>query len=79
MTGLPSFNREWKDEYVFVYGDNWEGLLWEEKDDSFIKVRCDWGVPPTFGVYASLHVLSCIYVFWWFLLMSFFSLQQLDV
>ena len=22
VTGLPSFNREWKDEYVFVYGDN---------------------------------------------------------
>ena len=41
ITGLPSSNREWKDDYIFVYGDNWEGLPWEEKDDSFVRVRCE--------------------------------------
>jgi hypothetical protein len=79
VTGLPSSNREWKDKYVFVCGDNWESLPWEKKDNSFIRVCRDWGVPPTSGVCASLRVLSCVYVFWWFLLMSFFSLQRLDV
>ena len=50
VTGLPTSNREWKDDYVFVCGNNWEGLPWEEKDDSFIRVRCAWGTPPTSGV-----------------------------
>ena len=50
VTSLPTSNREWKDDYVFVCGDNWEGLPWEEKDDSFIRVRCAWGMPPTSGV-----------------------------
>jgi hypothetical protein len=37
VTGLPTSNREWKDDYVFVCGENWEGLPWEEKDDSFVR------------------------------------------
>uniref|UniRef100_A0A2N9F9M4 Uncharacterized protein n=1 Tax=Fagus sylvatica TaxID=28930 RepID=A0A2N9F9M4_FAGSY len=35
IVGTPSSNREWKDNYVFVCGDNWEGLQCE-KDDNFI-------------------------------------------
>ncbi len=50
VTGLSTFNREWKDDYVFVCGENWEGLPWEEKDNSFVRVRCAWGTPPTSGV-----------------------------
>ena len=26
VTDLPTSNREWKDDYVFICGDNWEGL-----------------------------------------------------
>jgi hypothetical protein len=51
VTHLPTSNREWKDDYIFVCGDNWEGLPWEEKDDSFIRVRRAWGTPPASGVY----------------------------
>ena len=50
VTDLPTSNREWKDDYVFICGDNWEGLSWEKKDDSFVRVRCAWGTPPTSGV-----------------------------
>ena len=39
VTGLLTPNREWKDGYVFICGDNWEGLPWEEKDNSFVRVR----------------------------------------
>uniref|UniRef100_A0A2N9FY07 Uncharacterized protein n=1 Tax=Fagus sylvatica TaxID=28930 RepID=A0A2N9FY07_FAGSY len=46
IVGNPSSNREWKDNYVFVCGDNWEGLQCE-KDDNFIPVRREWGVPPS--------------------------------
>uniref|UniRef100_A0A2N9H8T4 Uncharacterized protein n=2 Tax=Fagus sylvatica TaxID=28930 RepID=A0A2N9H8T4_FAGSY len=46
IVGNPSSNREWKDNYVFVCGDNWEGLQCE-KDDNFIPVRRVWGVPPS--------------------------------
>uniref|UniRef100_A0A2N9GNP2 Uncharacterized protein n=1 Tax=Fagus sylvatica TaxID=28930 RepID=A0A2N9GNP2_FAGSY len=35
VEGTPSSNREWKDNYVFVCGDNWEGLQCE-KDDNFV-------------------------------------------
>ena len=51
--GTPSSNREWKDNYVFVCGDNWESLQCE-KDDNFIPVHREWGVPSSFGVCASL-------------------------
>ena len=50
MTGLSTSNREWKDDYFFVCGDNWEGLPWEEKDHSFVRVRRAWGTPPTSSV-----------------------------
>ena len=50
VTHLPTSNREWKDDYIFVYGDNWEALPWEEKDDSFIRVRRAWGTPLASGV-----------------------------
>uniref|UniRef100_A0A2N9J4Y7 Uncharacterized protein n=1 Tax=Fagus sylvatica TaxID=28930 RepID=A0A2N9J4Y7_FAGSY len=46
IVGNPSSNREWKDDYVFVCGDNWEGLV-SEKDDDFIPVRRKWGVPSS--------------------------------
>ena len=38
VVGNPSSNREWKDDYVFVCGDNWEGLPWE-RDENFIAVH----------------------------------------
>ena len=60
ITGLPSSNREWKDDYIFVCGDNWEGLLWEEKDDNFVRVRREWGVPSSSGVCAFLCMLCCV-------------------
>uniref|UniRef100_A0A2N9H9P7 Uncharacterized protein n=1 Tax=Fagus sylvatica TaxID=28930 RepID=A0A2N9H9P7_FAGSY len=44
VVGTPSSNREWKDDFVFVCGDNWEGLACE-KDDNFIHIRREWGVP----------------------------------
>jgi hypothetical protein len=53
VVGTPSSNREWKDNFVFVCGDNWEGLLCE-KDDDFIRVRRKWGVPSSSGVCVSL-------------------------
>uniref|UniRef100_A0A2N9HFE5 Uncharacterized protein n=1 Tax=Fagus sylvatica TaxID=28930 RepID=A0A2N9HFE5_FAGSY len=46
IVGTPSSNREWKDNYVFVCGDNWEGLQCE-KDDNFVHVRREWGVPSS--------------------------------
>jgi hypothetical protein len=49
VVGNPSSNREWKDDYVFVCGDNWEGLPWE-RDENFIEVRQEWGVPSSSGV-----------------------------
>jgi hypothetical protein len=56
IVGNPSSNREWKDDYVFVCGDNWEGLV-SEKDDDFIPVRRKWGVPSSSGVCVSLYAL----------------------
>uniref|UniRef100_A0A2N9EF38 Uncharacterized protein n=1 Tax=Fagus sylvatica TaxID=28930 RepID=A0A2N9EF38_FAGSY len=50
VTGLPTSNREWKDGYIFVCGDNWESLPWEENDDTFVRVRCAWGTPPASGI-----------------------------
>jgi hypothetical protein len=50
VTSLLTFNREWKDGYIFVCEDNWEGLPWEEKDDTFVRVRRAWGTPPASGV-----------------------------
>uniref|UniRef100_A0A2N9GE05 Uncharacterized protein n=1 Tax=Fagus sylvatica TaxID=28930 RepID=A0A2N9GE05_FAGSY len=44
VVGTPSSNREWKDDYVFVCGENWEGLACE-RDDNFIPIRREWGVP----------------------------------
>ncbi len=55
MTGLPTSNKEWKDDYVVICGDNWEGLSWEKKDDSFVRVRCAWDTPPTSGVCVFVH------------------------
>jgi hypothetical protein len=52
IVGTPSSNREWKDNYVFVCGDNWEGLQCE-KDDNFVHVRREWGVPSSSGVCVS--------------------------
>uniref|UniRef100_A0A2N9GP07 Uncharacterized protein n=1 Tax=Fagus sylvatica TaxID=28930 RepID=A0A2N9GP07_FAGSY len=49
IVGTPSSNREWKDNYVFVCGDNWEGLQCE-KDDNFVHVRREWGVPSSSGL-----------------------------
>uniref|UniRef100_A0A2N9GAI2 Uncharacterized protein n=1 Tax=Fagus sylvatica TaxID=28930 RepID=A0A2N9GAI2_FAGSY len=46
IVGTPLSNREWKDDFVFVCGDNWEGLVCE-KDDDFIRVRREWGVPSS--------------------------------
>uniref|UniRef100_A0A2N9GAD2 Uncharacterized protein n=1 Tax=Fagus sylvatica TaxID=28930 RepID=A0A2N9GAD2_FAGSY len=46
VVGTPSSNKEWKDDFVFVCGDNWEGLLCE-KDNNFIHVRREWGVPSS--------------------------------
>uniref|UniRef100_A0A2N9JBV7 Uncharacterized protein n=1 Tax=Fagus sylvatica TaxID=28930 RepID=A0A2N9JBV7_FAGSY len=42
VVGTPSSNREWKDDFVFVCGDNWESLPCE-KDDDFIPVHREWG------------------------------------
>ena len=50
VTQLPTSNREWKDDYIFVCGDNWEALPWEKKDDSFVRVRRAWGTPLASGV-----------------------------
>uniref|UniRef100_A0A2N9I3H4 Uncharacterized protein n=1 Tax=Fagus sylvatica TaxID=28930 RepID=A0A2N9I3H4_FAGSY len=50
VTGLPTSNREWKDGYIFVCGDNWESLPWEENDDTFVRVRRAWGTPPASGI-----------------------------
>uniref|UniRef100_A0A2N9H6G0 Uncharacterized protein n=1 Tax=Fagus sylvatica TaxID=28930 RepID=A0A2N9H6G0_FAGSY len=36
--GLPSSNRSWKDDYIFVCGDNWEGLPRKESSRDFVKV-----------------------------------------
>jgi hypothetical protein len=60
ITGLPSSNKEWKDDYIFVCGDNWEDLPWEEKDDNFVRVRCEWGVPSSSNVCAFLCMLRCV-------------------
>jgi hypothetical protein len=73
VVGTPSSNREWKDRFVFVCGDNWEGLLCE-KDDDFIRVRRKWGVPSSSGVCVSLYELSFCGVFWWFISDVFFFL-----
>ena len=37
MVRNPSSNKEWKDDFIFMCGDNWEGLSWE-KDNNFISV-----------------------------------------
>jgi hypothetical protein len=50
VTSLPSSNRKWKDDYIFVCGYNWEGLPWEEKDDNFFRVHHEWGVLSSSGV-----------------------------
>ena len=49
MVGNPSSNKEWKDDFIFVCGDNWEGLSWE-KDDNFISVHREWGMPSSSSV-----------------------------
>jgi hypothetical protein len=49
VVGNPSSNREWKEDFIFVCGDNWEGLPWE-KDNNFINIRREWGVPSSSGV-----------------------------
>ena len=49
VQGLPSSNRIWKDEFVFVCGDTWERLPQEDPRD-FVKVRRSWGTPSSSGV-----------------------------
>jgi hypothetical protein len=56
VVGTPTSNREWKDDYVFVCGDNWEGLS-HEKDDHFIPIRREWGVPSFSGVCVFIGML----------------------
>ena len=51
ITGLLTSNREWKDGFVFVCGDNWEDPHWEERDENFVHIRQSWGVPPSSGVF----------------------------
>ncbi len=58
VTGLSTSNREWKDGYVFVCGENWESLPGEEKDDSFVRVRHAWGTPPASSVCVHLSLFS---------------------
>lgn len=48
IEGLPSSNSEWKDDYFFVCGDNWEKL--PEESEDYGKIRRSWGTPPTSGV-----------------------------
>lgn len=38
ITGLLTSNREWKDGFVFICGDKWEGLPWEERDKDFVHI-----------------------------------------
>ncbi len=79
VTGKPLSNREWKDDYIFVCGDNWEGLPWEEKDDDFIDVRREWGVPSSFGVCVCFLVCHTVSrMFRWFITDVSFLLQRLN-
>uniref|UniRef100_A0A2N9GR09 Uncharacterized protein n=1 Tax=Fagus sylvatica TaxID=28930 RepID=A0A2N9GR09_FAGSY len=45
IIGLPTSNREWKDGFVFVCRDNWEGPPWEERDENVVHICRSWGVP----------------------------------
>uniref|UniRef100_A0A2N9IZ84 Uncharacterized protein n=1 Tax=Fagus sylvatica TaxID=28930 RepID=A0A2N9IZ84_FAGSY len=38
ITGLLTSNREWKDGFIFVCGDNWEDPPWEERDENFVHI-----------------------------------------
>jgi hypothetical protein len=58
--GLPSSNRSWKDDYIFVCGDNWEGLPRKESSRDFVKVCRSWGIPLSFGVCFSSNLLVFI-------------------
>ena len=60
VTDLSSSNKEWKDDYIFVCGDNWEGRPLEEKDDNFVRVRREWGVPSSTSMCAFLCMLCCL-------------------
>jgi hypothetical protein len=81
VVGTPSSNREWKDNFVFVCGDNWEGLLCD-KDDDFIHVRREWGVPSSSGVCVCFFAcFNFCRVFWQFCILltsSFSSWQRSD-
>ena len=54
VQGLPSSNRIWKDEFVFVCGDTWERLPQENPRD-FVKVRRSWGTPSSSSVCFSFN------------------------
>jgi hypothetical protein len=57
VQGLPSSNWSWKDEYVFVCGDNWERLPREEASGDFTRVRRSWGTPLPSDVCFSSYLL----------------------
>ena len=63
VVGTPLSNREWKDDYIFVCGDNWEGLSYE-KDDHFIPVRQEWGMPSFSGVCVCLFACFKFFTRW---------------
>ena len=62
VQGLPSFNRTWKDGYVFVCGDNWERLPWEEASGDFTRVRRSWGTPSPSGVCFSSYLFLLLVI-----------------
>ena len=72
IQGFPSSNRERKDSYVFICGDNWERLPWEEVDKGFIRVRRSWGTPSSFGVCVCVAFLYVLLVLSYFFPYRFF-------
>ena len=66
VDGLQSSNRGWKDEYFFIYGDNWERL--PEEGDDYIQIRRTWGTLSSASVCVcafSNLVFTCVCIFPW--------------